>query len=85
MLDSWPLRNIMTKVFKTVLKKLLTTRTISYLSPKQKDSQFQRSRSLIDGLKQASEEFEGKFKITARGMSRTFWAESSTAVANVGL
>lgn len=85
MLDSWALRNNMAKVFKTALKKLLTSRTISYLSPKQKDSQFQRSRSLIDGLRQASEEFRGKFNIIARGMSRTFWAESFTAIANVGL
>ena len=37
----------------------------------------------MDGLNQASELFKGRFKITARGSSRSFWAESSEAIADV--
>lgn len=70
--------------FKAVLRNLLSSRTTSYLDPDEKNSQFQRSRSFVDGLSQASEEFRTKFKIIARGMSRSYWAESPEALANVG-
>ena len=64
-------------------KKLLTKKTVSYLNPESSLSQFQRSRSFIDGLTQASESFRREFKITTRGMSRSYWAESSEALASV--
>lgn len=65
------------------VKKLLTKNTISYLNPEESLSQFQRSRSFIDGLTQASDAFKREFKITTRGMSRSYWAESSEALASV--
>lgn len=68
---------------KGALKPLLSNRTNSLLNPDEKDSQFQRSRSFIHGLKQAGETFRKRFKITSRGMSRSTWAESSKALADV--
>ncbi|KAA6413442.1 MAG: DNA repair Rad4 [Lasallia pustulata] len=67
------------------VKKLLTKNTISYLNPEESLSQFQRSRSFIDGLTQASDAFKREFKITTRGMSRSYWAESSEALASTEL
>lgn len=66
------------------MKSLLSDRNKSYLVPNDNLSQFQRSRSFIDGLTQASEVFKQKFKITARGMGRSFWAESQGVLAAVG-
>ena len=39
----------------------------------------------MDGLTQASETFRNRFKITARGMSRSHWAEDAEALAQVSL
>ncbi|MCJ1436032.1 hypothetical protein MMC27_005410 [Xylographa pallens] len=64
-----------------VLKKLLPKKTLSYLNDDESQSQFQRSRSFIEGLEQASEVFRAKFKITARGMSRSYWAEDAEHLA----
>ena len=63
------------------LKRILTKKTISYLNPDESKSQFQRSRSFMDGLTQASEAFRVEFKITARGMSRPIWADSPEILA----
>ncbi|KAF6230860.1 hypothetical protein HO173_010976 [Letharia columbiana] len=60
----------------SVLKSMLAKRTISYLNPDESKSQFQRSRSFLDGLTQASDAFRADFKITARGMSKPVWADS---------
>ncbi len=65
------------------LQKLLSKRTISYLNPDSQKSQFQRSRSFVDGLTQALEVFRDIFRITARGMSRSYWADSPEDLANV--
>ena len=54
--------------------KILSKRTRSYLNPKTSDSQFQRNRSFMDGLTQASEAYRGVFKITATGMRRARWS-----------
>ncbi|KAL6714347.1 hypothetical protein ACLMJK_007770 [Lecanora helva] len=64
-----------------IIRKLLTRKMISYLNPDEDKSQFQRSRSFMDGLSQASEAFRGSFKITARGMGRSRWADSSETLA----
>ncbi|MCJ1282352.1 hypothetical protein MMC26_001675 [Xylographa opegraphella] len=64
-----------------LLRKLLPKKTLSYLEDDESQSQFQRSRSFIDGLQQASEIFRAKFKITARGMSRSYWAEDAEHLA----
>ena len=63
------------------MRKLLTKKMISYLNPDEDKSQFQHSRSFMDGLTQASEAFRGAFKITARGMGRSRWADSSETLA----
>ena len=65
----------------SVCRKLLTKKTISYLNPNESMSQFQRSRSFMDGLKQASDAFAADFRITARGMSKPVWADSPETLA----
>lgn len=37
----------------------------------------------MDGLAQATEAWRAKFKITARGMRRPYWAENVEALKNV--
>ncbi|KAK3711477.1 hypothetical protein LTR37_009656 [Vermiconidia calcicola] len=56
------------------LRPLLSKKTVSYLNPKTEDSQFQRNRSFMDGLLQASEAFHAQFKVTVSGMRRAKWA-----------
>ena len=65
----------------SVLKNVLTRKTIAYLNPEESKSQFQRSRSFIDGLTQASDVFRADFKTTARGMSKPLWADSAETLA----
>ncbi len=67
----------------SVLKGLLTKKTATYLNADESRSQFQRSRSFMDGLTQASEAFRGSFKITARGMAKPMWADSPETLAQV--
>ena len=67
----------------SVLKGLLTKKTTTYLNADGSRSQFQRSRSFVDGLTQASEAFRGRFKITARGMGKPMWADSAETLAQV--
>jgi xeroderma pigmentosum group C-complementing protein len=43
-------------------------------------SQFTRSTTFIDGLKQVSEAFSRRFKVTAPGLRRPHWAEDPKAV-----
>lgn len=63
------------------LRSKLTKKTISYLSQDETQTQFQRSRSFMDGLTQASDVFRAEFKITARGMSKPVWADSPETLA----
>ena len=65
----------------SALKRILMKKTVSYLSPDESKSQFQRSRSFMDGLTQASDAFRAEFKITARGMSKPVWADSPETLA----
>ena len=65
----------------SALKSLLTRKTVSYLSPDESNTQFQRSRSFMDGLTQASDAFRAQFKINARGMSKPVWADSPETLA----
>ena len=67
----------------SILKGLLTKKTAIYLNADESLSQFQRSRSFMDGLTQASEAFRGRFKITARGMANPMWADSPETLAQV--
>lgn len=66
-----------------VLNKLLSKRNLSYLDPDEKQSQFQMSRSFMDGLNQVSELFKNNFQVSARGMSRPYWAEDAKSLAEV--
>ena len=59
------------------LKQMLPKQTIFFLNPKESLPQFQRSTTFIDGLKQASETFARRFKITAPGLRRPYWAENA--------
>lgn len=72
------------KFLQVTLKSLLSSRMISYLNPDEDKTQFQRTRSLIDGLNQASKAFRERFEVIARGMSRPYWAENPEALAAVG-
>ena len=65
----------------SVLKSMLSKKTISYLNQDESRSQFQRSRSFMDGLTQASDVFRANFKISARGMSKPVWADSPETLA----
>ncbi|KAL8826605.1 MAG: hypothetical protein Q9191_003700 [Dirinaria sp. TL-2023a] len=65
------------------LRGLLTKRTVSYLNPDEDKSQFQRSRSFNDGLNQALDAFRVSFRITARGLSRSYWAGNADEIAAI--
>ena len=58
------------------LRKTLPSRTISYLNPDEDKSQFQRSRSFMDGLEQACDHFRGRFKTESMGLTKAKWANS---------
>lgn len=65
----------------SALKNMLMKKSISYLNPDESKSQFQRSRSFMDGLTQAGDAFRADFKTTARGMSKPVWADSPKTLA----
>ncbi|MCJ1245386.1 hypothetical protein MMC30_002590 [Trapelia coarctata] len=58
------------------LRRLLSKKTLLYLDDDENQSQFQRSRSFIDGLQHAIDAFGSRYKITARGLQRPYWAEN---------
>lgn len=60
-------------------KKILNRQMIGFLNPRETLTQFNRSTTFIDGLKQASEAFARQFKVTAPGMRRPHWVEDSQA------
>ena len=47
---------------------------VSYLIRDENATQFQQSRSFMDGLQQASDAFRIHYKISARGMTKPNWA-----------
>lgn len=59
------------------LKQMLTKQMIALLNPKESAPQFTRSTTFIDGLKQASETFARRFRITAPGLRKPYWAENA--------
>lgn len=65
------------------IKPLLSKKTISYLNPNPIFSQFQRSRSFMDGLQQASEAFRPVFRTTERGFRRARWVTDLSALDQV--
>ncbi|EFW21656.1 hypothetical protein D8B26_001813 [Coccidioides posadasii str. Silveira] len=58
------------------LKGMLSKNTVRCLNPKADMPQFSRSTTFADGLKQASEIFRRRFKVTAPGMRRSFWLDN---------
>jgi len=70
-------------VRKLSLRKLMSKKTLLYLDDDDKQSQFQRSRSFMDGLQQALEVFWSRYKITARGLHRPYWVEGAEQLLQV--
>lgn len=68
---------------KHTLRKLLDKKTLSFLRPRTDLSQFSQTESLKKGLDQACVMWRTKFKITARGMRRSLWAENDEDLENV--
>ncbi len=73
----------LTDLLQTILKPLLSQRTVSYLNPNPSFSQFQQSRSFIDGLTQASVAWKERFVTTARGLHRANWLPGPVNLDNV--
>ena len=57
------------------LRPHLTDKVVSYLNPGTDLSQFGRTESLKNGLKQTDAMWKTKFEITERGLRRALWAE----------
>ncbi len=55
----------------------LPKQIVSLLNPDENYSRFRQDESFKEGLKQASDFFRNAFTVTARGMSRSHWAEDS--------
>ncbi|KAL8819655.1 MAG: hypothetical protein Q9223_001951 [Gallowayella weberi] len=53
---------------------------VSLLNPDEKHSHFSQDQSFKEGLKRACSFFQNAFKVTARGMSRSYWVEDSESV-----
>lgn len=58
------------------LRSLLTSKIVSYLNPKQGDTQFQRNRSFMDGLQQAVDAFVADYRVTGSGLMKPLWSLS---------
>ncbi|PWY69762.1 Rad4-domain-containing protein [Aspergillus heteromorphus CBS 117.55] len=58
------------------LKKMLPKQIISLIHPPENKPQYTRSTSFIDGLNQASDIFNRRFRITKPGLKRPFWADN---------
>jgi xeroderma pigmentosum group C-complementing protein len=56
------------------LRSILPDRTISYLKPKQTDSQFQRNRSFLEGLQHAVNAFVACYHVTGSGLAKPRWS-----------
>ena len=61
----------------------LTDKMISYLNPGTNLSQFGRTESLKNGLKQVNAMWKTKFEITERGIRRALWAEEPEHLKDV--
>jgi xeroderma pigmentosum group C-complementing protein len=59
------------------VSKRLSKHTVMCLNPREDKPQFSRSTTFIDGLNQASDAFRRNFKVTAPGMRRPYWMDSS--------
>ncbi|KXT17176.1 hypothetical protein AC579_332 [Pseudocercospora musae] len=55
------------------VRSVLSSKTVSYLNPKQNDTQFQRNRSFMDGLEQAVSAFNAEYRVTGPGLMKPHW------------
>ncbi|EME89039.1 uncharacterized protein MYCFIDRAFT_193055 [Pseudocercospora fijiensis CIRAD86] len=55
------------------VRSVLSSKTVSYLNPKQNDTQFQRNRSFMDGLEQAVNNFNAEYRVTGSGLMKPHW------------
>lgn len=65
------------------LRSHLTDKMIQYLTPGTNLSQFGRTESLKNGLKQVAEMWTTKYEITEHGMRRSLWAEEVDHLSSV--
>ncbi|ODA82192.1 hypothetical protein RJ55_00698 [Drechmeria coniospora] len=59
------------------LRPHLTEKSIDYLNPSSRLTQFGQAESLKTGLKQSGELWKARFKIRERGLRRALWAEDA--------
>ncbi|KAF4122712.1 xeroderma pigmentosum group C-complementing protein [Geosmithia morbida] len=64
------------------LRRRLTDKTVMYLNPGANLSQFGRSESLKNGLRQADAMWKTRFEKTERGLRRALWAEDAEQLRN---
>lgn len=64
------------------LRQILSKKIVSLLNLDETHSQHKRSVAFTEGLHEAVKAFSAKFAITARGMSRSKWAESVESIAD---
>lgn len=57
------------------LKRMLPRKIIALLNPDESKPQFVRSTTFIDGLNQAGDVFNRRFRVTNSGLKRAHWAE----------
>lgn len=55
---------------------MLPKRILVLLNPDESKPQFTRSTTFIDGLNQAGDIFNRRFRVTKPGLKRAHWAES---------
>lgn len=64
------------------LRSLLGAKTVQFLNPGPKLTQFGQTESLKRGLKEAQDVFKERFRITEIGMRRALWAEDKDDLLN---
>ncbi|KAK5687841.1 hypothetical protein LTR17_026715 [Elasticomyces elasticus] len=57
------------------LEAVLMEKTKLFLRANSRESQFDRNAMFMDGLQQATEQWRGRFRVTAEGMRRGKWSE----------
>lgn len=72
-------------VVQKTLRRLLPATTVQQLNPPSNITQFGQTESLRKGLKEAEQIFQGKFKITERGLRKALWADDPKDLQNYDL
>ncbi|KAL8824321.1 MAG: hypothetical protein Q9170_008199, partial [Blastenia crenularia] len=74
-------RRIRLDIHKKILYRRLPKDIVSLLNPDEQLAQFRQDESFRKGLEKACEYFKDAFNITARGMSRAYWADDVDSLA----